>query len=180
MDTLVGLDFLPLSSFSPRTVYDIITDSYSLYPTLSASIDKRSNLDEHIYSSGLSNIQGFIAALRGEPVGVVLWETNEENNKARLIECSIRSSYQKKGYGTIMLGEAINRIASLGIASIEARVYQRLGAASRLLDRHNFSFVSISRDSDLSLGLGALVNYLHIIGKKLPRPKKQRKKWKML
>lgn len=177
MDTLIGLDFLPLSAFSSLTIYDIIIDAYSLFPTLLARDGKVCTLDNSTYSALPSNIKGFVSTLQGEPIGVVLWETNKENNKARLIECSIRFAYQKRGYGSQMLVEAINRIASLGIRSIEAQVYQRLEAASHLLDKHNFSFVSISREGDLSLGLGALVNYLHIIGKKLPRPKKQRKKW---
>ena len=178
MDILVGLSFLPFSSFPPGTVYEIIKSSYSLFPALLTKEDAWIRLDNEIYSTNThSDIGGFIAALDNEPVGVILWQIDREGETATITQCSISLSHQKKGYGSAMLEEAIRRLSLSGIKSIESKTYQRFVGSCRLFDKHNFTFVSLSREEDLSLGLGVGVNYLHIIGKKLQRPKKLRKKW---
>ena len=172
MDTLLGLELAPLSSFCEESIVDIIRDAYSLFPSIIERTDCFSLYKD--ISSDTSNIDGFVASLDNIPIGVIVWQTQDDY--ATLLEFAVCTSYQNKGYGSIMLVETINLLSSLGIKKIKATAYQRLLTASHLLDKHNFCFVSLSRLTDLSLGLGALVNYLHIIGKKLPRPKKQRKK----
>ena len=179
MDTLLCLDFLEFSAFPSGTVYKILKNSYSLYPTLSIKDSEWLRLDTDIYSDRTSDLEGFIAAVQNEPIGVILWQLDKDGENAILLECSVSLLHQRKGYGSLMMQEAINRLASMGVKSIFAKTYQRLEYATRLLDKHNFAFVRLCRDNDLSLCLGVGVNYQHIIGKKLPRPKKLRKKWKI-
>ena len=180
MDLLIDLEFMPFSSFQSGIVYEIIKNSYALFPSLSSREKEWLLLDSEIFSNTtFYDLQGFIAALDGEPVGFICWQIEDNGENARLLECSIVVAHQKKGYGGAMLEEAIRRLALAGVKSIKAKTNERLIASCRLFDKYNFSFVSLSRDVDLSEGLGFCVNYLHIVGKKLARPKKQRKKWKI-
>ncbi len=178
----MNISIKSLASAPLSDIHSLILDAFSMHSSTAFPMHAWEILQQ-LYSiepESDDEQRGFLLFDGDHPVGLALWESNNEDASARLLLFCVESAYQRRGLGSTILTETISRLGSMGVREIFAECNERFTNAHRLLDRFNFGFVGIRMEELYSEYLGHCVMYLHRVGKKLYRPKKRRKKGQVL
>ena len=106
------IEFKKFNEFKRGILYSQLVDAYSFNENCKKAWDKDwLDYDNYFYDNlKYTNNCGFIMLLNGDPIGHISWDPRNRPEYVIIGHNCILTKYKGKGYGHILLQEAINQI----------------------------------------------------------------------
>ena len=157
----MSIEFRKITGFPRGTLSDMLADAYSSDPRWAAenSGDWKAFDDFFFDHPEIAEKYGFVTVVDGESAGFVTWDPRRRPEYEEIGYNCILCRYQRRGYGTLQLQEAVRRILPDRPKKIIVTTNASLVPAQKMYERVGFRKVSERPSSSFA---GASIEYEYI------------------
>lgn len=136
----MGIEFRKISQYERGTLIELLKDAYSFDSRYEQScMANWQDFDQFFFDNPhIADQYGFMTTLDGETIGFVSWDPRKLPLYAEIGHNCIASAHKGKGYSTMQLQEAVNRIQQNEVRHILVTTNNDLIPAQRMYERVGF------------------------------------------
>lgn len=146
------MKFKAFNDFPKNTIYNMLKDAYSFDDRFIELFDNSfKECDNFFYSNPkIANEYGFIIVEDGILIAQISWNPLTKPYATIGHNCVI-SSYKKKGYGKILLEEALKRIKAQGFSKVKVTTNEALVSAQKNYESVGFKLIKRYKNEDTQI-----------------------------
>ena len=154
----ISIEFQKITGFPRGTLAHMLADAYSFDPRWAAKYrDEWRSFDDFFFDDpAIAEKYGFVTTVDGEPVGFITWDPRHRPEYEEIGYNCILCRYQRRGYGTLQLQEAVRRILPDRPKKIIVTTNASLVPAQKMYERVGFRKVAERPSPSFA---GALLDY---------------------
>lgn len=136
----MGIEFSKISRFEQGTLLELLKDAYSFDSRYEQTcIGDWREFDQFFFDNPhIADQFGFMTTLNGEAIGFVSWDPRKLPLYAEIGHNCIATAHKGKGYSTMQLQEAVDRILRKEVGQIRVTTNDDLVPAQRMYERVGF------------------------------------------
>ncbi|TLC97816.1 GNAT family N-acetyltransferase [Robinsoniella peoriensis] len=155
------IEFRKVSGFNRGTILNLLSDAYSFDERMGQCWRSDwEEFDDFFFDNlQIADQYGFITTLDGEAIGLVSWDPRNMPEYVEVGHNCIKSTYKGRGYGTMQLEEAVNRIMGYDVKKIIVTTNAGLFPAQRMYESVGFKIVLRRKNSGIADFAGEYIDY---------------------
>ncbi|ETT63613.1 N-acetyltransferase GCN5 [Paenibacillus sp. FSL R7-277] len=136
----MNIEFSKISQFERGTLLELLKDAYSFDRRYEQNcLEDWQEFDNFFFDNlQLADQYGFMTALDGKAIGFVSWDPRQMPRYAEIGHNCIATAHKGKGYSTMQLQEAVDRILRNKVGQIRVTTNDDLIPAQRMYERVGF------------------------------------------
>ncbi|MEK3794270.1 GNAT family N-acetyltransferase [Paenibacillus sp. FSL R7-0204] len=136
----MNIEFSKISLFERGTLLEFLKDAYSFDRRYEQScLENWQEFDNFFFDNlQIADKYGFMTVLNGKAIGFVSWDPRQMPRYAEIGHNCIATAHKGKGYSTMQLQEAVDRILRNEVGQIRVTTNDDLIPAQRMYERVGF------------------------------------------
>ncbi|MEK4007608.1 GNAT family N-acetyltransferase [Paenibacillus sp. FSL H3-0333] len=132
----MSIEFSKISLFERGTLLELLKDAYSFDRRYEQScLEDWQEFDIFFFDNlQIADKYGFMTTLHGKAIGFVSWDPRQMPRYAEIGHNCIATAYKGKGYSTLQLQEAVDRILRNEVGQIRVTTNDDLIPAQRMYE----------------------------------------------
>lgn len=159
----MDIEFKKVSSLERGILFDLLKDAYSFDTRYEHScIADWQAFDSFFFDHlQIADKYGFITTLNGKAIGFVSWDPRQMPRYVEIGHNCIASAYKGKGYSTMQLQEAVNRILQNDVQQIIVTTNDDLIPARRMYEGIGFTLTHRRQNNHIAGLAGEHLDYVY-------------------